>query len=158
MEIRHAEPQDAEGIHDIALKSWKDAYSRFLSEDTIEEVIEDWYSVEDLEEETGDQIFYVAEKDGKVVGFVHATIEDGGASLHRIYLDPDYQRQGIGSKLYERMMKELPETTEKIELEVLAENKKGKSFYRKKGFETQETEEIELKGEKVEQKILVKRL
>ena len=40
MKIRHAEPEDAEEIHDVALKSWKDTYSHILTEETIENVIE----------------------------------------------------------------------------------------------------------------------
>lgn len=79
--IRHAEPSDAEGIHDVALKSWKDTYSHILSEEAIEGVIDDWYSVEDLKEQTEHPIFYVAEKSDEVVGFVHATVEDEKATL-----------------------------------------------------------------------------
>lgn len=45
--IRHAETEDAEEIRDVALKSWKDTYSQILSEEAIEEVIDDWYAVED---------------------------------------------------------------------------------------------------------------
>lgn len=100
--IRHAKLEDAEEIHDVALKSWKDTYSHILSEDIIKEVIEDWYSVEDLQEQTEHPIFYVAEESDGVVGFVHATVEGRKATLHRIYLDPEYQGQGIGSNLYEK--------------------------------------------------------
>lgn len=156
--IRHAKPEDAGEIHNVALKSWKDTYSHILSEDVIKEVIEDWYSVEDLREQTEYPIFYVAERSGEVVGFVHATVEDGKATLHRIYLDPEYQGQGIGSKLYEKAENDIEQKADKIELEVLAENKKGNSFYQKQGFKEQETEKIELKGEKAKQKILIKRL
>lgn len=158
MGIRHAEPSDAEEIHDVALKSWKDTYSHILSEEAIEEVIEDWYSVKELQEQTEHPIFYVAEERDEVVGFVHATVEDEKATLHRIYLDPEYQGQGIGSKLYQKAETAIRKEADKIELEVLAENTKGNSFYQKQGFKEQKTEEIELKGEKTRQKILVKKL
>jgi ribosomal protein S18 acetylase RimI-like enzyme len=156
--IRHAEPSDAEEIHDVALKSWKDTYSHILSEEAIKEVIEDWYSVKELQEQTEHPIFYIAEESDEVVGFVHATVGDGKATLHRIYLDPKYQGKGIGSKLYEKAENDIRQKADKIELEVLAENKKGNSFYQKQGFKKQETEEVELKGEKAKQKILVKSL
>lgn len=156
--IRHAETEDAEEIHDVALKSWKDTYNRILSEEAIEEVINDWYSVEDLREQTEHPIFYVAEKQDKVVGFVHATVEDGKATLHRIYLNPEHQGQGIGSKLYEKAENDIKEKADKIELEVLAKNQKGKSFYQKQGFREVESEEVELSGEKALQKVLVKDL
>lgn len=155
--IRHAEPEDAEEIHDVALKSWKDTYSHILSENTIEEVIEDWYSVEDLRNQTEHPIFYLAVKEDKIVGFVHATVEDGKATLHRIYLDPEHQGQGIGSKLYEKVENDIKKKADKIELEVFAENDKGNSFYQKQGFKQEKKEQIKFKGEKVQQKTLVKK-
>ena len=158
MKIRHAEPEDAEEIHGVALNSWKDTYSYILSEDAIEEVIDEWYSIEGLRNQTKDPIFYVAEESGKVVGFVHATLEDGEATLHRIYLDPDYQSQGIGSRLYETAEEDIKEEADRIELEVLAENEKGNSFYQKQGYREQEVGKTDLKGEKVKQKILVKEI
>lgn len=156
--IRHAESEDAEEIHDVALKSWKDTYSHILSEEAIEEVIDDWYSVEDLKEQVEHPIFYVAEKQGKVVGFVHATVEDGKATLHRIYLNPEHQGRGIGSKLYRKVENDIKQKADKIELEVLAENQKGNSFYQKQGFREVKSEEVELSGEKALQKVLVKDL
>jgi ribosomal protein S18 acetylase RimI-like enzyme len=143
VKIRHAEPEDAEKIHDVALKSWKDTYSHILSEKTIEEVIEDWYSIEDLREHTEHPIFYVAENGEEVIGFVHATVENKKATLHRIYLDPEYQGQGIGSKLYEKTENDLKQDADKIGRELLAENKKGNNFYQKQGCKESETEDIE---------------
>lgn len=156
MKIRHAEQDDAEEIHEVALKTWRDTYSQIFSEETIEQVISDWYDVEDLREQAEHPIFYVAEADNRVIGFVHASVEDVEATLHRIYLDPEYQGEGIGSKLYREVENKIEQEADSIELEVLAENKKGTGFYLKHGFEEQETEEVELKGEKAEQKILVK--
>ena len=156
MKIRHAEQDDAEEIHEVALKTWRDTYSQIFSEETIEQVISDWYDVEDLREQAEHPIFYVAEADDRVIGFVHASVEDSEATLHRIYLDPEYQGEGLGSKLYREVENKIEQEADSIELEVLAENKKGTGFYLKHGFEEQETEEVELKGEKAEQKILVK--
>ena len=156
MKIRHAKQEDAEEIHDVALKSWKDTYSQIFSEETIEQVISDWYGVEDLREQAEHPIFYVAEADAQVIGFVHASVDDGKATLHRIYLDSEYQGEGIGSKLFRKAENKIEQEADSIELEVLAENDKGTGFYLKHGFEEQETEEVELKGEKAEQKILVK--
>lgn len=158
MNIRHAEPEDAEEIHEVALKSWKDTYNHVLSEEAIESVITDWYAIEDLEEQAEHPIFFVAEVKNNVVGFVHATTEDRTATLHRIYIEPSHQRKGIGTKMYNKMEEELPEKTSIIELEVVADNEKGNNFYENQGFKEKETEIVELKGEKIKQRILTKNL
>lgn len=154
--VRHAQPGDAEEIHEIALESWKYTYRYILSEETIEEVIDDWYSVEDLKEQAEHPIFYVAETREDLVGFVHASVEEDTATLHRIYLKPELQGKGIGSALYERAEKDIEKEADVIELEVLAENRKGRKFYEKQGYEVVKEEDIELKGEEATQLILEK--
>ncbi len=158
MKIRYAEQDEAEEIYEVALKTWKDTYGQIFSEETIEKVISDWYDVEDLRQQVEHPIFYVAEAGAQVVGFVHASVEDGEATLHRIYLDPEYQGEGVGSKLYEKAENDIRQKADMIELEVLAENEKGKGFYLKQGFEERKEEEVELKGKKAKQKIMVKHL
>ncbi|MFB6191396.1 MAG: N-acetyltransferase family protein [Candidatus Nanohaloarchaea archaeon] len=158
MKLRHADRKDAEQIREVAVKSWHDAYSHLLPDDTIDDIVDRWYSVEQLKDEIQDPVFYVAVSGDRVIGFVHATVKGDIAELHRIYLDPEYQRKGFGSALLGKAEEELRPRAEKMELEVLKENKKGISFYRKKGFRTQYTETAELSGEEVEQKVMEKEL
>ena len=158
MNVRHAEQEDAKKIHNVALKSWKNAYSHILSNNAIEEVINEWYSIESLKEDIEHPSFFIAEKNSEIVGFVHATQKEGIAQLHRIYVDPEYQRQGIGSSLYNKMESELPSKTEELHLEVLKQNKSGKQFYKKQGFQIATEEEIELKGETTKQLKMKKKI
>ncbi len=141
------------------MESWLEAYSDILPEQAIEEIINNWYSPEDLGNQIDDPVFFVAEKEGVPIGFIHASVDEEPAHLHRLYLRPEEQRKGVGSELYSRAEKELKdEGVRLIELEVLSENEKGLSFYRKKGFEEQEEETVELNNEEVRQKILIKEI
>lgn len=148
-----------EDIREIATESWLDTYSEIISEKAILEVVEDWYSPEDLRDQVKDPIFFIAESEGVPVGFIHASTDEEPAHLHRLYLRPEEQGKGIGTELYQRAKKELVDRDfDLIELEVLSENEKANGFYRDKGFEEQEEEEIELKGENTSQKVLLKEL
>lgn len=159
MKLRQAEQGDVDAIMEIAENTWKDSYRDILSGDTIESVVERWYSRENLEEQVESHFFLVAEEEGRVVGFAHATFMGSSADLHRIYLDPEHQRSGIGTALYEKIEHLLEEkAVEKIELEVLAENRKGISFYEKHGFQEEREEDVILEGEETRQKVMVKRL
>lgn len=157
--IRHAEAGDIEEIHEVAMESWKDAYSDIIPEKIIEEIVDDWYSEEDLVQQVEDPIFFVAEQDGNIVGFVHASVEDEEAQLHRIYLRPESQGRGIGSSLYNRVEEEIREKGgESVRLEVLSENEKGLNFYLHQGFKEVKEEVVELNTEEVRQKTLEKQL
>lgn len=159
MELRQAEQKDVDTIMDIAEKTWKDSYANILSSEAIDRVVERWYSRENLEEQVKSPFFLVAEEDGHVVGFAHATFMGEKADLHRIYLEPDHQRSGIGSALYEEVERKLSDkAVERIELEVLADNEKGISFYEEQGFEEEREEDVILEGEETRQKVMVKHL
>jgi len=154
--IREAKIKDSEEIREVAAKTWKSTYEDFIDEKTIRIVIDKWYKLTDLRQQVEDPYFYVAVEEGAVVGFIHATVDEssGELSLHRLYLDPDYWRRGIGTDLWERVLKELSEGVEKASLEVLENNVVGKNFYVEKGFEEVEREKVELFGEPVVQLVM----
>ena len=83
--------------------------------------------------------FYIAEEDGKIVGFVFADPEwysyYGNKyvfAIHEIVVDPKYQGRGIGTALMKKMLEEARER--EVELWVGERNKKAQEFYKKFGF------------------------
>lgn len=108
MNIRKARQKDVDAIHKIAEKTWEDAYRSIISEETIQKVIEDWYDKDSLESQLDRDLFYVAEEE-RILGFAQAgRIEESDkAKLYRIYVDPESQRNGVGSRLYEEIEEEL---------------------------------------------------
>ena len=70
---------------------------------------------------------WVWEADGRVVGFIALLGNEVGA----IFVDPAYQRKGIGRALMDsaRMVRD------QLELEVFKENALGRAFYARYGFE-----------------------
>lgn len=157
MNIRHAEKDDVKEIRRVAMESWLDTYKGLLSEEAIRDVVDDWYDTHELLEQVNDPVFFVAVKEDNLVGFIHASVDEK-SHLHRLYIKPDYQRKGLGTELYRKMEDKLESyQVDKIELEVLSGNEKGLGFYRDKGFEEKSEREVELKGEKVLEKVMVKR-
>lgn len=138
------------------MDSWVDTYRGLLSEESIREVVDEWYDTHDLHNQVEDAVFFVAEVHDKIVGFIHASVK-GKSHLHRLYIEPGYQRKGLGTQLYDRMEQELENyNADSIELEVLSGNEKGLGFYREKGFEEKSEKKVELKCEKVLEKVMVK--
>lgn len=158
MQITKPQPENAEKLKSIALKTWKETYKDIFTEETIEEVVNDWYDEEDLKKQFEDPYFYIAKESGQLIGYIHATIEENVLKLHRLYILPDYWGQGIGTQLYEKITTEAKPNADKIKLEVLKQNKVGKNFYNSKGFRIQKIEDVELKGENATQLKMEKEL
>jgi GNAT superfamily N-acetyltransferase len=89
------------------------------------------FLLEDFEAETEDEEIWVAECDGRVLGFASLWLENGGNFLHHLFVDPPEHRRGIGSLLLERSMKRLgrPAT-----LKCLEANTVARAFYVKHGW------------------------
>ena len=159
MKIRKAKPEDTEYIQEAAERTWKETYIEILHEQTIQRIIDDWYGSESLKRQIREhRYFYIIEEDGGLAGFINATVEDNIAELHRLYIYPDYWRQGFGTELYSKLEEELPSEVKKIRLTIIPENDPAVEFYQGHGFEKVEEKSTELKGEEVTQEIMEKEI
>ena len=79
--------------------------------------------------------FFVAKNDGEVIGYIGGWIIDTTCDMINFVVKEEYQRMGIGTKLYltlENKTKELG--ANEILLEVRINNIKAQKFYEKHGF------------------------
>ncbi|PCR92710.1 GNAT family N-acetyltransferase [Natrinema ejinorense] len=170
--VRHATVDDAWVIHEIARQSWHAAYDDLLGPETVDDVVDEWYAIGDLEssitEANGrrDAAFLVAsdppaagtegETDSR--GFAHAVPwpEDRSvAFLARLYVRPDKWNDGTGTALLDALVTELPAAFDRLRLAVLAANEIGISFYESTGFEHVETRPSDL-GTDLEERVYEK--
>jgi len=80
-----------------------------------------------------DAHFLVAERDGRIVGFLHYDSEGPEPELHRIYVEPSQKRRGIGSALLQELHRRLASGDSYI-LMVVAANQPAVAFYERHGF------------------------
>ena len=173
-DVRQATVDDVWAVHETARESWHAAYDEILAPERIDEIVDEWYAIGDLESSIADAndredvAFLVAEPsdgsssgqpssiDGGVAveresaecaGFVHAVPwpEDASAAyLARFYVSPDIWGEGTGTTLLERLEGELSASFDRLRLAVLAENDIGISFYESAGFDHVATRENDL--------------
>jgi ribosomal protein S18 acetylase RimI-like enzyme len=141
--IREAEPRDAEAIARIHVRSWQAAYRGQLSDDYL-----DGLSVRDRLEQhrmaletPGAHRTWVAEEDGRVVGFAvtgpsqDADADERTGELYAVYLDPDRYGRGIGKRLCDHALADLRERGFRAAtLWVLETNERARRFYEREGW------------------------
>ena len=142
MEIRAAEPADAERIATVARRSWHAAYGEFLSADAIDATVDEWYDPVSLrasiDREDGVFVVAVADDEDEIVGFLQAAYREsvGNVVVGRIYALPDYWDSGVGSAMLGRIARHFAEEGyERVSAVVLADNEVGRSFYDARAFE-----------------------
>jgi diamine N-acetyltransferase len=129
---------------------WSCTYSDHLSPEAIQKVTSIWHAPERLQKqiENPDVYFAGAMEDNKLVGIITAEKEDDQVLfITRLYVHPNHQRKGIGSKLYKAAVEHFI-GIKRVKLDVDDVNHRALEFYKKLGFTEIERKEEELAGEK----------
>jgi ribosomal-protein-alanine N-acetyltransferase len=99
---------------------------QFLGESLGEDMI--------LNELDNPNVCFLSAKDNeKVIGYIGAYTFDDSMEILNFVVDEAYQRQGVGSLLFNTLLN-MYDKTKSIVLEVRYNNEKGISFYKKNNF------------------------
>ena len=144
--IRPVRPEDAEEYFKVNNAAWRDAYKHIFPEEVFVQKESNTPNMiktfAQFVYHGKDQICYVAEVNGKMIGFVTGRLtannahfaKDNFAELMAIYILPEYQSQGLGSKfknLFVDWAKKNGAT--KFVIGVLKDNHKARKAYEKWG-------------------------
>lgn len=145
--IRKMQYADTKQVQNIAKTTWNATYEGIIPLEVQNNFLNSAYNDEGMKQRLERSILYVAEVNGKVVGFAnYSPVRDGGnVELAAIYLNPEFQGKGIGTALLQQAINEL-EGTKEIYINVAKENKIGMTFYEAKRFEIVKEFDDELDG------------
>jgi ribosomal protein S18 acetylase RimI-like enzyme len=168
LEVREAEPADAQAIEAVAAAAWEYDYPELLSREHPGQAAHDWYDPDRIRRDATDptHALLLAEEDGRVVGFVHAfglteddASTDESGDVLRVYVRPDARGRGVGRSLVDAARDELHDRGyNTIRAMALAANDAAWEFYESCGFEpTDDREETTIDGERYEEVLFVDR-
>jgi ribosomal protein S18 acetylase RimI-like enzyme len=133
---------DIPAIALLAREIWQATYSKIISREQIDYMLEARYDHDRLRNDLAnpekwlDQVFI----DERRVGFACCELCEGEYKLDKLYIHPDAQRQGIGGALIARVFARARKLGYPgVILAVNKHNKKAIKAYRKHGFFTRES-------------------
>ncbi len=137
MRIRAACPDDADQIGQLIF----DTVRSININDYSQEQVEAWAPDSQIFRTYPESFAYVAEIDGKIVGFANITPE---GYLNRFYTHKDYQGQGMGSLL----LTQIEEKAKLLQLPVIRTEASitAKPFFLSKGWIVKEQQTVFLRG------------
>jgi len=137
--VRDAEPSDAAAVAAIGRVAVPDTFRDLCHPSVIDSIVAQSYAPQAVRDciadcrAAADAHFLVAERDGRVVGFLHYDAAGAEPELHRIYLEPALKRQGIGSALMSELHRRLAPGAMYL-LMVVADNRPAVAFYQRHGL------------------------
>jgi GNAT superfamily N-acetyltransferase len=137
--VREATVADASAISAIGSVAFPAVHNEIVGEEFSAAVVQQTYSISALTEcisrcaRADDAVFFVAERDGDVVGYLHYDCVGPEPELHRIYVDPEQKRGGVGSVLMRDFHAWLDPGSSYV-LMVAEANQDAQAFYARHGL------------------------
>jgi ribosomal protein S18 acetylase RimI-like enzyme len=159
IQILNASVEDAAAIQQLLRETWKDTYGDHLSQETLDEVYQNWQSIDLLSRQIGSpQVYFPLAKEGdELLGLSTTRLHEDTIMMFRLYVSPQHQRKGIGDLLLNNVIEHFQGAT-KIQLSVEAMNPKGQSFYKKQAFKEIKRAEEKIGNEVIEVIVMEKAL
>lgn len=135
-------------IKDLAYTIWPSTYGEILSTEQLNYMLDNFYSVENLENQMDNgQVFELLFEDSNVVGFVAYELncnETGLLKIHKIYLLPETQGKGFGKFMIDEVIKIAKSNNQKGVFLNVNKYNKAQFFYQKLGFTITKEEVIDI--------------
>jgi ribosomal protein S18 acetylase RimI-like enzyme len=140
---------DLAAVVRVAREGWHNAYGGLLSQGTIEETLNRWYSEDAMKRRLNPGLIVAVSRENKVVGYAqHGRAADSVYELFAIYVLPEVLGQGVGWELLKSVRQGARESGHPwIELWVLEHNSLGRRWYDRQGGQIVGSRDIELGGE-----------
>ncbi len=141
MIIRQASEGELDRIHHIVQNTIRSVYPKYYHEEAVEFFL-GFHSLEAIKNDIEDRHVWVIEKDGSLIGT--GTVLGNGIS--RMFVDPDRQRQGFGSKLLEEL--ELVVSKDHASAQVDA-SLPAFNLYLRRGYQVLSGNELDVENQRV---------
>jgi diamine N-acetyltransferase len=147
--LRKASSADIAQIASLAEKIWREHYTPIIGAAQVDYMLKKMYSAESLlEQQKEGQQFFLAELDGKVIGYISVSAPDRHRDgndyfLHKFYLDAAEQGKGLGKLFFAELITNFP-GMKTMRLQANRMNFKTINFYFRLGFVIEEAKDFDI--------------
>lgn len=157
--IRNVEEKDIERVADININCWKKCYGGIVEQSVIDSIDKD-ERIATMTRSMDNNIFIVAEEDSQIKGFCRyvannnysSNYEEVDCEVCAIYVDVEFQRKGIGSKMLEYVLEDLKsQDKKKLIIWCLKANTNARMFYTQMGGEVYAERKFNIQGKEYDE-------
>jgi ribosomal protein S18 acetylase RimI-like enzyme len=138
--VRAARPADVGAICRFGEAHIPAHYAPLIGADAADRQVRMWWTEEQISAAVAAGLVVVAEFDGQVVGVGQRGRRDVEHVIYKLYLDPAHRGCGLGPRLIDGLVDQLPDTAQRIWVEHFAANERAGAFYEREGFRIEHIE------------------
>jgi ribosomal protein S18 acetylase RimI-like enzyme len=135
--VRDAGPGDVPAIRRFGEAHVPPHYTPLIGAAAAAEQVRRWWDETALGAAVAKGLVVVAEADGEIVG-----VGQRGADhvVYKLYVHPSRRGHGLGPRLLDALIAQLPEGVDRLRIEHFAANERAGAFYEREGFTVERIE------------------
>jgi len=132
--VRDAVPGDVTDICLFGEEHIPAHYAPLIGAEAAAEQVRRWWAVAQIGAAVSDGRVVVAEQHGRLVGVAQRGLSGADHVVYKLYVHPGLRGCGVGPRLVDALVAQLPTGTDRLFLEHFAANGRAAAFYEREGF------------------------
>ena len=138
--VRDAKSDDVAAICRFGETHIRPHYAPLIGAAAAGEQVRMWWNEKHICSAVANGLVVVAEDDGQIVGVGQLGRHGADHVVYKLYLHPDYRGRGLGPRLIDALIRQLPDDADRLYVEHFAANEHAGRFYEREGFTVERTE------------------
>lgn len=138
--VRSAECTDVGSICRFGEAHIRPHYAPLIGAQAADAQVRTWWCQAQIDAAVSEGLVVVAEVDGRLVGVGQRGRSGADHVIYKLYVDPQRRGRGVGPRLVEALIRQLPSGAARMGVEHFAANERAGSFYEREGFTIERVE------------------
>jgi len=139
-EVRAAGPGDAGAIRRFGETHVRAHYAPLIGAAAADAQVRDWWNETHVAAAVAAGLVVVAEAGGELLGVGQRGRSGADHAIYKLYVHPGQRGRGLGLRLLEALVAQLPADAERLYIEHFAANERAGAFYEREGFAVERIE------------------
>ncbi|WP_246123415.1 GNAT family N-acetyltransferase [Cellulomonas terrae] len=115
-------------------------YAPLIGDEAADAQVRDWWSPTQIGAAVSAGLVVVAESGHRVVGVAQRGRHGADHVIYKLYVDPGFRSEGLGPRLIDALIEQLPSDASRVCVEHFAGNVRAGAFYEREGFTVERVE------------------
>jgi GNAT superfamily N-acetyltransferase len=132
--VRTAEHGDVAAICRFGETHVRPHYAPLIGAEAADAQIHAWWNESTISAAVTSGVVVVAEANGQIVGVGQRGLSGADHVIYKLYVDPDHRGRGLGPRLIDALVWQLPADARCLYIEHFLANERAGAFYQREGF------------------------
>ena len=138
--LRDAGPDDVAAVCAFGEAHVRRHYAPLIGTEAADAQVRHWWNADVIGAAVAAGLVVVAEDDGGVIGVGQRGRSGDEHVVYKLYVSPDHRGSGLGRRLLDALVAQLPPDADRLAIEHFAANERAGAFYEREGCRVERVE------------------